>query len=76
MTRPPCFKNGVDCRKRYIGCKASCEEWHEWLAIHEEEKATIRRNKNSEREATSFLIDQRERVMRGSQMRYDQKKRR
>ena len=38
MTLPPCKVNGIECEKRYIGCRADCEAYHEWLAKHEAEK--------------------------------------
>ena len=41
MTKPPCGNGTEDCPRRYVGCKADCEEWHEWLAIHEHELEQI-----------------------------------
>lgn len=37
--KPPCKQpDGTDCPRHYIGCKAECEAWHEWLAEHEKER--------------------------------------
>lgn len=59
-TRPPCFdeKSDTDCPKRYVGCKSWCEDWHKWIAIHEAEKAEIRRKKYEENEVKAFLDGQ------------------
>lgn len=52
MTKPPCYnpKTKTDCPRRYVGCRAECTEWHEWLVIHAEEKekryAIYRRDKD------------------------------
>ena len=53
MTNSPCFdtKTRTDCPRRYVGCKASCEQWHEWLAIHEQEKQEIDRKRHEGKEA-------------------------
>ena len=60
MTRPPCKPDGIDCPRRYIGCRAECEEYHKWLAVHDEEKEKQRRNKFNL--ADDFLIEQQARV--------------
>ena len=62
MTKPPCYRDGADCPRRYVGCKAGCEEWHRWLAIHEREKNQIRENKARDTDANDFLIGQTLRV--------------
>ena len=60
MKKPPCKVDGIDCPRRYIGCRAECEEYHKWLAIHDEEKEKLRRNKLNP--ADDFLIEQQARV--------------
>ena len=61
MTKPPCkTPDGIDCPRRYIGCRAECEEYHKWLAIHDTEKEKQRRNKLNP--ADDFLIEQQARV--------------
>ena len=60
MTLPPCKPDGIECPRRYIGCRAECEEYHKWLAIHDEEKEKQRRNKFNS--ADDFLIEQQARV--------------
>lgn len=63
MTKPPCkTPDGIDCPRRYIGCRAECEAYHEWLAKHEAEKERAQKNKHNE--ADDFLIGQQERVKR------------
>lgn len=62
MTKPPCYNNGNDCPRRYVGCKAECDKWHEWLATHEAEKEQMRRNKHSDRDVDGFLALQNKRV--------------
>lgn len=53
MTNSPCFdtESRTDCPRRYVGCKASCEKWHEWLAVHAEEKQRIEAKRREGREA-------------------------
>lgn len=64
MTKPPCkTPDGIDCPRRYIGCRAECKEWHDWLAIHEAEKEAQRKNKNNP--ADDFLIRQNLKIQRG-----------
>ena len=61
MTKPPCkTPDGINCPRRYIGCRAECEEYHKWLAIHDTEKEKQRRNKLNP--ADDFLIEQQARV--------------
>ena len=58
MTKPPCMlPDGTDCPKRYIGCKASCSEWHRWLIIHAEEREKIRRNKKKYNDCNGFEVE-------------------
>lgn len=56
MKTPPCYNNGNDCPARYVGCRASCTAWHEWLAIHEAEKEQATKGRYCE--ADAFLCDQ------------------
>lgn len=60
MKKPPCKVDGIECPRRYIGCRAECEEYHNWLAIHDVEKEKRRQNKVNP--ADDFLIEQQERV--------------
>ena len=58
MTKPPCMlPDGTDCPRRYIGCKTSCRDWHEWLIIHADEKETIKRNKKKYTDCNTFEAD-------------------
>lgn len=59
MTLPPCKPNGIECPRRYIGCRAECEEYHDWLAIHAEEKQRQKQDRNP---ADNFLIEQQMRI--------------
>jgi hypothetical protein len=62
MTKPPCYDEAThnDCPDRCIGCKAECERWRKWLAIHEAEKEAQRQDRQNP--ADDFLIGQQERV--------------
>lgn len=63
MTKPPCYtKEHGDCKRRCVGCKASCEDWREWQTIHEQEKAVIQRNKAADHEINKFMIEQGKRI--------------
>lgn len=68
MTLPPCKPDGIDCPRRYIGCRAECEEYNKWLAIHDEEKEKQRRNKFNP--ADDFLIEQQARVKKARHREY------
>lgn len=48
MTRPPCKRDGVECPKRYVGCRAECEQYHKWLARHEVERQNEYNDKHDE----------------------------
>ena len=76
MTLPPCKVNGVECDKRYIGCHASCASYHEWLAIHEKEKAVMQKNKSVYVDARTFEIDRRIRDRQTYHREYMRKRRR
>ena len=68
MTKPPCKTNGIDCARRYVGCRAECEEYHRWLTIHEAEKE--RRKQDVGNPADDFLIAQQERIKRAKHRDY------
>ena len=76
LTPPPCWNNGEDCQKRYVGCRAECDAWHEYLAIHAEEKEAFLKKKMAERDAESFMVKSRERAKIGYQREYKRDKRR
>ena len=46
--KPPCKVNGVERKKRYIGCRADCEAYHNWLAAHNAELEARRNHKAKE----------------------------
>lgn len=62
MTKPPCKVDGVECSRRYIGCRAKCEAYHDWMVKHEAEMEQRRQGRKNE--ADDFLIEQSERVKR------------
>lgn len=64
MKKPPCKINGIDCPDRYIGCKAECEKWHDWLSIHEAEKEA--QKKHMHNPADDFLIRQQLKLKKAS----------
>lgn len=78
MTRtpPPCYKDKVDCPRRYVGCRAECEAWHEWLAAHEAERERIREVKNRELTVDDFLNKQGQRTRLRNQAQHEREKRR
>ena len=55
MTRSPCYKNGHDCEKRHVGCRADCKEWQEWTAIHEQEREQRRKKAHAYHDVEAFL---------------------
>ncbi len=64
MTHPPCFdeQTNTDCPRRYIGCSATCQKWHEWLIIHAEEKERFYKDLNRDGEAYKFMEDHNRRL--------------
>ena len=77
MTRPPCYDEATntDCHRRYVGCKAGCEEWHRWLAIHAEEKERVRRGKAYYNDVEGCLAEQNKRLVQDRQRRYTERHR-
>ncbi len=77
MTRPPCYDHisNRDCPRRYVGCRAECEKWHEWLAIHAEEVEAARKRKQQFDDVESFLTGQGERIRKINHERSEQRKR-
>ena len=61
MKKPPCKVNGVECDKRYIGCHADCEAYHEWLAVHAAEKQARYRYYEKTADADSLTTETRQR---------------
>lgn len=68
MTLPPCKPDGIDCPRRYIGCRAECEAWHEWLCVHEKEVEARRHEKDRLYDADAFLVNQGKRTRRNNQL--------
>lgn len=77
MTRSPCYDHIThrDCPRRYVGCRAECEKWHEWLIIHAEEVEAARKRKQQFDDVESFLTEQGERIRRINHERSEQRKR-
>ena len=57
MATVPCYNNGNDCPRRYVGCRAKCDEWNTWLAEHEAERERQRQRRTDEIVVDSFLAD-------------------
>lgn len=70
MTRPPCYKDGVDCPRRTTHCKADCPEWKRWETIHAQEKEAIRKGKAETVEADTFLAGQNKRASEARRREY------
>lgn len=76
MTKPPCYNDGKDCPRRYVGCRAECTAWHEWLVIHAEEKEKRYAIYRRDRDLDTFEYQQGLRVKRLNRSRAEQEKRR
>ena len=74
-TKPPCHDGIDDCPRRYVGCHAECDRWHEWLAIHEAEKKRANDNKKAEHELLAIVATHGERLRRTKRAIYDAKRR-
>lgn len=72
-TNSPCYNNGADCPRRYIGCRAECEAWHEWLAAHAEEIERISEKKRATQDADYFSAGQHKRVSNLRRQRFSEK---
>ena len=73
--KPPCYNGGKDCPRRYVGCRAGCEEWHKWLAEHDREQKVVKEGRNKDRDVTGFLVGQSERKRRCSSERHENERR-
>lgn len=74
MTRPPCYNDGKDCSRRYVGCRASCEAWHEWLIIHAEEKEQRYTIYRRDKDIDTFEAQQGDRIHKLNRVRNAQEK--
>ena len=75
-TMPPCKVDGVECGKRYIGCRAECEVYHQWLAVHNEEVEAERAAKAREMDIADFEGKRYLRKKLDTQRKLDTKRRR
>lgn len=70
-TRPPCkTPDGIECQRRYVGCRAGCEKYHEWLAIHDAELARERQARDRYKDTIDFLATQGERTRNANRRTY------
>ena len=76
MTRPPCYNPETkgDCPRRYVGCRASCEAWHEWLIIHAEEKEQRYTIYRRDKDINTFEAQQGDRIHKLNRVRNAQEK--
>ena len=74
-TKPPCWKDGKDCDRRYIACQSSCEEFQAWLAIHAEEKAREKQIRQAEHEVMAIITTHEQRSRSAKRAIYDAKRR-
>lgn len=57
MMRPPCKTDGIDCPRRYIGCRAECERYLEWLARHDAAIQNKRKHYGAVGDGDRYMID-------------------
>lgn len=76
MIKPPCFnpETHADCSRRYVGCRASCEAWHEWLIVHAEEKQQRYTIYRRDKDINTFEAQQGDRIHRLNRVRNAQEK--
>ena len=74
MTRPPCYNDGKDCSRRYVGCRAECEAWHEWLIVHAEEKEQRYTIYRRDKDINTFEAQQGDRIHKLNRVRNAQEK--
>lgn len=75
MKKPPCKKDGIECPRRYFGCRSECPEYSDYLKIKSEEKAKILSNKHADLDVISFTIDSNKRYRVAQAEKYNNKKR-
>ena len=56
LTNPPCYKDGIDCDRRCVGCRGTCEEWKSWVVVHAREVEERRQKQLAERDVTDFVM--------------------
>lgn len=54
-----------DCKERHLHCHSTCEKYNDFLKENEQRKAKIRKAKEEEWEMTGYVIQNRERYIRG-----------
>lgn len=70
MNLPPCKPDGIECPRRYNGCRAECEEYHKWLVAHDEKRAQIKAARDKYMMAEEVMIKQTERVKKARHREY------
>lgn len=73
-TNPPCYRDGQDCPKRYVGCRAWCDPWQEYLAAHEKEMEEKRKAIAHRDDVNAFMAGQTKRARIARQIRYNDKR--
>lgn len=76
MTLPPCKRNGIECPHRYPDCRSRCEKYHNWLAIHTEEKARFEEKKQRENDVNEFRFGNQDRFHKYSNVKSQERQRR
>ena len=51
MRTSPCY----GCEDRYVGCHSKCGKYIDFQSVHEEEKETIRKNKEKESARQGYM---------------------
>lgn len=67
LKKPPCYKNGEDCKERRAGCHAGCKEFKAYRQSLEEEKRKTIRAVNGEKTADEFRISSTFKSRKGKQ---------
>ena len=61
----PCYKNGVDCPKRKIGCRSQCEAWHEYEDAVEQDRALKIKRYNESNDVKTILCNKQSSGIKG-----------
>ena len=55
--KAPCY-NGTDCPKRKLGCRKTCEAWHEYEDAVEQDRALKIKRYNESNDVKDYLVQQ------------------
>lgn len=60
--KPPCWKNGVDCANRHVGCHSKCEKYKAFRAVIDADNAERHKEDVSKQYASEMIWRDRQKL--------------